>query len=103
MEMSKGWLQEKPRQEGPWCALKEPPNIKGAFTLNVFRLLDHEVNPPLTAGAAIKSIVSALVKYRNQLRDCTLQVPTSQIPWSCVWYKGGTKRRDKEENTFFQL
>lgn len=85
MEMSKGGLQEKPRQEGPWCALKEPPNIKGAFTLNVFRLLDHEVNPPLTAGAAIKSIVSALVKYRNQLRDCTLQVPTSQIPWSCVW------------------
>lgn len=31
MEMSKGGFQGKPRQEEPWCALKESPNIKEAF------------------------------------------------------------------------
>ena len=31
MEMSKGGFLGKPRQEKPWCALKESSNRKKAF------------------------------------------------------------------------
>ena len=33
MEVSKGGFQGKPRQEEPWCALKESPNRKEALIL----------------------------------------------------------------------
>lgn len=35
-ENVKGEFQGKPRQEGPWCALKGTLNIKETFTLKCF-------------------------------------------------------------------
>ena len=101
--MSKGWFQGKPRQEGPWCALKESPNRKEAFILRkrfqaTWSWNEHSFN--CWSCNQINRQCSWQTQRSIERLYSVFQVQIFQIKWSYVVLRVNAKRQDKEKNVF---
>lgn len=99
MEMSKGGSQGKPRQDRPWCALRESPNIKEAFILNKCFQVTWSWNEHSSNCSSCNQINHQCSWQRQRSNDrlCSVfQVQTFQNKWNCVVLKLNAKRQKKK-------